>query len=405
MSYSADELPLWPLLPNWRRAITEALEFRTRIIGPTLTGVRQKRRMRIAPRRSFAFEVHPHHAGRRLLENLRFAQGKAEWALPIWHDRQGLSADLPTGSSSIPCNTAGYDFAVGGLAVLRRNRLYTTEFELVEIDSIDPGAINLVNATDNAWSAGTYLYPIRRARLANDSNNVTLLNGEVSTLSVSFEVSEPCDWSDYAFPTEYRGRPVWEFETDWRAQRSYAFNRIITTVDNDTSVPEYYDFPGKVFSSLDTLMQAKGRAENATIRSVLYALAGRYKSLWVPTLANDLQIAGTMASNSAVLPVEYCGYTAFNIGRDGRRDIRIELNNGSVYYRRVTTSGEVGDTEQLILSSSLGVAVSPSNVRRISFLMLMQQSSDGATITHLTDADGVSTLPIVFEGVVEPPSE
>lgn len=405
MSYDPNHPPLWPLLPNWKRNVTEALEFRTRIIGPTLTGMRQKRRMRIAPRRSFAFEVHPHHAGRRLLDNLRFAQGKNEWALPIWHDRQSLASTLAAGATSVPCATEGFDFKEGGLAVLRRNVLYTTEFELVEIDSIDPGAINLVTATQATWAAGTFLYPVRRARMSDNGNNAVLLNGEVSTLSVSMEVSEPCDWPDHTFEGEYLGRPVWEFDNDWRVQRSLAFNRITTAVDNDTSLPSYFDFPGKVFSSLDTLWRAKGRAEHSMVRSVLYALAGRYKSVWVPTLANDLEVVGSMASGSSVLPVAYCGYTLFNLGREGRRDIRIELNDGSVYYRRVTASGEAGETENLTLNAPLGLSVGPSNVRRVSFLMLMQQASDSTTITHQTDASGVSTLPLVFEGVVEPPSE
>lgn len=403
MSYTVNGLVLWPLLPNWKRAITEALEFRTRVIGPTMTGMRQKRRMRIAPRRSFAFEVHPHHASRRMLDTLRFAQGKQEWALPVWPDRQSLAATLPIASTSIPCDTAGYDFAAGRYAVLRKNTIFNTEFEVVQIDSIDPDAINLVDATTREWPAGTFLFPLRLARMSDNSNNAMLYNGEVSTLSVSMEVSEPCDWSEYAFPASYRGRPVWEFDTDWRSQRSFGMNRIITSVDNDTSLPSYFDFPGKTFAALDVLWRAKGRAEHSMVRSVLYALAGRYKSLWVPTYTNDLQMVGSIGSSSTALTVEYCGYTLFGLGKDGRRDIRIELRNGTVYYRRVTASGEVGGNEQLTLNAALGATVTAQQVRRISFLMLMQQTTDSTTLTHLTDADGVATLPVVFEGVIEPP--
>lgn len=405
MSYTVNGLVLWPLLPNWKRAITESLEFRTRVIGPTMTGMRQKRRMRIAPRRSFAFEVHPHHASRRLLDTLRFAQGKQEWALPVWPDRQSLAATLPAASTSVPCDTAGYDFAAGRYAVLRKNTIFNTEFEIVQIDSIDPDAINLVGATTREWPAGTFLFPLRLARMSDNSNNAMLHNGEVSTLSVSMEVSEPCDWSEYTFPASYRGRPVWEFDTDWRSQRSFGMNRIITSVDNDTSLPSYFDFPGKTFAALDVLWRAKGRAEHSMVRSVLYALAGRYKSLWVPTYTNDLQMVGSIGSSSTALTVEYCGYALFGLGKDGRRDIRIELRDGTVYYRRVTAAVGAGANEQLTLNASLGAAVTAQQVRRISFLMLMQQTTDSTTLTHLTDADGVATLPVVFEGVIEPPED
>lgn len=400
MAYDNTELPLWPLLPNWKRGVTESLEFRTRIIGPTLTGLRQKRRMRLAPRRSFGFEVHPHHQGRRLLDNLRFAQGKQEWALPVWFDRQTLAATLSSGATSIPCNTLGYDFVDGGLAVLRKNVLYSTQFEIVEIDTVGEDSITLATATDEEWPEGTFLYPIRRARMADSSNNAILLSGEVSTLGVQFDVSEPCDWEAYSFSSSYRNRPVWEIDTNWRQNRSFGFDRIITAVDNDTSIPAYFDFPEKTFTSLDSFLQAKTREVTARNRSLLYALAGRYTSIWVPTLANDLQMAANISSASTSLTVQYCGYSLFGLGK--RQDIRIELVNGTVYYRRITNASVSGDNEVLTLSSALGANVSVAQVRRISFLMLMQQASDSATMTHLTDA--ASTLPVVFEGVIEPPA-
>ena len=368
-----------------------------------MTGLRQKRRMRIAPRRGFTFETHPHHASRRLLDNLRFAQGKLEWALPVWPDRQSLSAALPDASTSIPCLTAGYDFAAGRYAVLRRPTVFNTEFEIVQIDSIDPDAINLTNATSRAWPAGTHLYPLRMARMSDSSNNASLYNGEVSTLSVAMEVSEPCDWPEHEFASSYRGRPVWEFDTDWRARRNFDMNRIITQVDNDTSLPSYFDFPGKTFAALDVLWQAKGRVQHSLVRSVLYSLAGRYVSLWVPTYTDDLKMIGSISSASTALNVEHCGYTLFGAGVDGRRDIRIELNDGTVYYRRVVSSAVVSGNERLTLSSALGATVTAQQVRRICFLMLMQQSSDSTTLSHLTDADGAATLPVVFEGVIEPP--
>lgn len=300
MGYTADGMVLWPLLPNWKSGVSEALEFRTRILGPTLTGARQKRRMRIAPRRSFGFEVHPHHDSRRLLDNIRFSQTGREWALPIWHDRQKIAADLGAGSTSIPCATSGYDFADGRYAVLRRQGVFSDSFEIVQVDSIEPDAITLATATANDWSAGSYLFPIRTARLAENSNAAALLNGEVSTLSVSMEVTEPCDWPAYDFPDVYRGWPVWEFDTDWRQARNFGFDRIIAKVDNDTSIPSHFDFSGKTFSTMDVLWWAKGRAQHSLVRSVLYALLGRYKSLWVPTYTNDLEMAATIGSSSKI---------------------------------------------------------------------------------------------------------
>ena len=401
MGYVEDGIVLWPLCPNWKKPITETLEFRTRVIGPTLTGVRQKRRMRKAPRRYMNFEVHPHHASRRFVDNLRFAQGKRAWAMPIWHDRQSLAASLIAGATSIPCATEGFDFAAGRYAVLRPNVIFSDQFEIVEVESVEADSITLAGATAQDWPAGTFLYPIRMARLADNSNNSILLSDEVSTLQVSFEMSEVCDWPTAEFASTYLGAPVWEFSNNWASSRNFAFNRVLDTLDNDVALPLYYDFSDKTFAALDASWMVKGRTAHSIMRSALYTLAGRYLTLWVPTLANDLEIAGTMASGASVLPVKACGYSLFGLGMHGRRDIRIELAGGVVYYRRITDSEESDGVEELTLNAPLGVEVSPTNVRRISFMMLMQQASDNLTITHHTDADGVTTAPLVFEGVTE----
>jgi len=400
MAYTSEGPMVWPLLPNWKRGIEESLEFKTFVTRPTYTGLAQKKRLRIAPRRGFRFEVHPYGDGRRLLENLRVKHGKREWLLPVWQDRQRLAADLAIGATSIPCATAGYDFAADRYALLRRNTLHTTEFEVVQIDSIDPGAINLVAATTQAWGAGTFLYPVRFARLTDDGNRSLLLTDSVSTLAANFEVSEPCDWPAHTFEDAYRDVPVWEFPHNWANSRELGFSRMSSSVDNATSIPVYYDFPDKTFMSLNAAWMSRTREQNALLRSVLYALAGRFASLWVPTMADDLVPAATA---EATLTVRYCGYEEFGLGTEGRQDIRIELVDGTVYYRRVTAAAPSGENEVLTLDTALPVAVAPANIRRVSYLARVQQASDSISISHLTDV--VATASFVFDGAIEPPAE
>ena len=403
MSYDSNVLPLWPLLPNWKRGINEQLEFRTRVLGPTFEGFRQKRRKRIAPRRRFLFEVHPYGDSRRLLDNIRHAIGSREWALPVFPDKQVLEDDLPVGSDVVSCNTFGFDLAVGSLVVLRDRALYTTKFEVRTVTAVDGGSITLDAVTTLDWPRGTLLFPVRRARLRQGAGTVALLTDDVSTLSVDFEVSEPCDFEEYAFEESYRDRPIWPFGHDWRMSRDYDFSRIITPIDNGTALPAYFDFIDKPFLTLNGAWTAKTRDQKAVQRSALYALMGRHKSVWVPSLAQDLVMFDSIAFDSDVLQVRYCGYSTFAQQMENRQDIRIELKNGTVYYRRILSAEEGDGLENLVLDSVLGADVSPFDVRRISFLMLMQQASDLVTISHLTDR--VSTVSQVFESVVEPPSE
>ena len=402
MSYDyPNQTPLWPLLPNWKAGVQETLEFRTRIIGPTMTGMRQKRRMRIAPRRSFQFEVHPHHQSRRLLDNIRFAVGKREWWLPIWHDGQVLGEGVLAGDDSVPCVVQTREFREGGYAVLRSNQVYTTEFEIVQIDVLDLDHFTIVGELENDWPAGTRVYPLRLARLANDSNTASLYNGEVSTLSVKMEVSEPCDWVPYQFQdylfNRHEDYPILDIGTNWADQRNHAFDRIITDVDNDTSLPAYFDFPDKPFIGLDIFRTDKGGKDHDQTRQVLYALAGRYQSVWVPTYTNDLQIVSDVSGGT--FSVENCRYHVYVNQAEGRDALRIELWDGSVFYAMVADSEDSGDTE--IIYTNLSDDIDKNQVRRISFMTLMQQSSDSITLTHLTDIEGACTTPFVFEGVFD----
>ena len=401
MSYESDDLPVWPLLPNWKRGVTDAVAFKTNIIGPTLTGMRQKRKNRIAPRRSIGFEVHPHHDSRRLFDNMRFSMGRRMWLLPMWMDVQKLPLEALMGSDEITCETEGYDFHVGGRVLLREDRLLTTNFEVAEIAEVNVDGLVLVDELANPWAAGTRVYPLRNARVSEDSQNVTLLNGEVSTMSVMMEVAEPCDWPAYEFAHTYRGRPVFVPRANWKDQRSFGVERLTTSVDNTTSLPVYFDFPNKPFASINCSLMAKTRAQTAELRSLLYALAGRYTSLWTPTLTNDLVVIADIDSAATTIDVGYAGYTVFGLGLNGRRDIMVELLDGSVYYRRITDSVEVSGGERITINSALGVDVSRSSIRRVCFLMLMQQASDATTMLYHTDR--VTTLPLAFEGVIEPP--
>jgi hypothetical protein len=95
-----------------------------------------------------------------------------------------------------------------------------------------------------------------------------------------------------------------------------------------------------------------------------------------------------VASISAVdttIDVEWCGYTDNLLGDPNRKDIRIELANGTVLYRRITASSEISATvERLTIDAALGVAVTPADVVLVSFITLMRQESDAAEFSYWT---------------------
>lgn len=404
MSYVEDGFVVWPLLPNWRDGVRENLACKTEILGgkASLTGVRQKRARRSSPRRTFEFTVHPFAQGRRLLDNIENDHGARDYLLPIWPDSQEITADLALAASEIPCETSGYDFS--RYALLRSGSVERFDFEVVEIDTVEADSITLIGVTSNAWPRGTKLFPLREARLALGSAS-SLLTADVATKAVTFDITEPCDWPPHTFAVEYRGYPVWDIAPEWTGRREQGFERMIVNVDNGSSIPAVFDFPAAAFRSTSIRWVASNRQEHALQRAVFYALRGMLRSLWVPSFADDLKPTATLAEGAATLTVEWCGYTVFGRHQETRRHLRIELRDGTVYYRRVISEAEAGANEVLTLDSNHPETATASEVRRISFMVLSEAATDVLVLDHVTDANGTTIASFVFEGVVEPPSE
>jgi hypothetical protein len=123
--------------------------------------------------------------------------------------------------------------------------------------------------------------------------------------------------------------------------------------------------------------------------------------IWVPSFSADLKPAAAIAAGSTTLPIEWAAYTLFGFGKPNRKDLRIELTDGTVLYRRVTGAAEVGSTENLTLSSSLDAgSIAPERILAISFMALCTLGSDETEINHQTDADGLATATTGWQAVV-----
>ncbi|SFB65560.1 hypothetical protein SAMN04244574_04842, partial [Azotobacter beijerinckii] len=164
--------------------------------------------------------------------------------------------------------------------------------------------------------------------------------------------------------------------------------------------PRVTDVAGRAFPVQGHRWLGMGRAERGALRSLLYALRGRQVPVWLPTHAADLEPVATVTAVATTLDVANVGYTRFGQSRPGRRDIRIELWDGTAFHRRITGSSELSaDVERLAIDSPLGVQVEPAEVLRISWLTLCRLDSDSLEIHHETDSEGVANCALVFRGV------
>lgn len=371
-------LPAFPFAPEWTETLLERLEFRTDAI-PAMDGSEQTRATRLTPRRTFEFTVAEQATARQWLANLVWGKGPAPMYLPVWVESRALGAPLGAADLVLPIDTTDLlDVTVGSVVALRGAMpSAAAPLELAEVGAIAAGSITLVRPAPLDWPAGSLLLPVRRARLDPDFTTQAF-NRSLTLGRARFLVNEANPYPEADTGVDYRGFPVLTTRPFHARDPDHALDRsTLELVDDGIGLVTAHDPVGiplyrQVHDwALDT------RAQVQAFRSLVYALKGKRGSLWVPTWLDDLTPAAPLASGGTGLVVDWCGYAAHIAQAVNRRDLRIELEDGAVHYRRIIDSQDLGDgTELLTLDAALGVATTPDSVAQVSFMGLCRSDAD-----------------------------
>lgn len=381
--------------PEWSGGVAERLSAETDVMYASATAVSQHQGWRIGLARQFSFDILAEGADRRVADML-LAGHRGQWMLPIWPDVQWLGA-VAAASDEILCATAGFDFVAGGYALL-----YTAvnQWELVTIDSIAADRLVLASPTGAAFAAGCRLYPVRRARVQLGAEE-SQANANLSRRNLTFLIDEPCDWPELADPTLYLDYPVLDVMPDQSSDPTASYDRLLQVLDDGVGKRFEYDLADQALRLQKTDWKLFGRDQHTWFRSLVYTLDGRRVPMWVPSFAEDLKVNATVAGGSTFMSVEWAGYTLFGKARHNRKDLRIELDDGSVLYRRVTNAVEAGASETLTLSAALDAgSITASRFRRVSFMALCTLAHDAVEIEHATDQEGLATATLGWQAVV-----
>lgn len=394
LAITANRIIGWPFVPDWGEGIEETLTASTDILQSE-SAVSQRRQLRLAPRREFSGSMYVEGRERQYLDLALFGWSDRIWSLPIWPDIQLLEVAVDVGAEFIQCATAFLDFRDGGLAMLRGEDAFTSE--TVEILEVLPTGLQLKRGTQQAWPVGSRLYPVRTAQLQSEPE-LTKLTDRLIEADVQFLVVEECEWPEWLPTTLYRGRPVWDRRPDDSENLTHSAQRLRSTLDSGMAIPLITDTAQRALQMLGQRHLDLGREARALVRSFIYGMHGRQKVVWVPSHMDDLTLVATASAVATTLDVANIGYTRFSNGKPGRRDIRIELWNGTVLMRRITGAIELdGQTERLALDAALGIEVQPGDVARISWMNLCRFEADAQRIEHMTDSKGVAAWSPVFK--------
>lgn len=404
LTLTGQRLQAWTLPPNWNESVTETLAWLTDV-QTTLAGAVVRTPLRDGPRRSWEFSVLAGRSERRHMENLLYDWSARTWALPVFVDTTHMRAPLATGATEITVDTTGLDFVVGGLAMLWRSE---RAFELVEVADITGERLGLRAPTQAAWPAGTRLVPCRTARLT-DAPELRRHTDRLVDTRLRFEATEPCDWPPRLPAARYRGFPVLEDRPEWTDAPTATFARRATVLDGDVGRTTVDDVSGLAWTTQSHAWRLFGRSERAGHRNLLYGLQGRAEALWLPTWTDDVEVIEPIGETALLLVVAWAGIARSLRMQAGRRHLRIELHDGTVFYRAVEAANEFDRdnhdaherVERLRLDVALGRVVTPQRVRLASWMALVTLAGDTVELQHHTDSEGLMDCSVAFASVGE----
>lgn len=362
----------WHWEPNWAEPVKERLQWLTDV-QESFDGSGQFMQLREYPRQEWEFLVDLSKRRARTAETTLYGWNGRVWAVPVWPDIEILTFPLSEGTEIIEIPTTTKQYRNGGMVMLISEN--NDSYETAEIEFVNSNSLELVRPLANAWPTGTRVYPVSFCRMAGQV--FSRFTEEDSYGTVTFRSTFGIPYSSLSEAT-YRSYPVLTVPPQWNTDPTVGFQDKITVFDNPVG-ESYYDRESnipRVFYSWNWTELT--RAEIDVLRKFVYSRRGRARAVWIPTNAADLVMKATTGSSSLAIDVEHSNLVKFlTEDSTARRDIRIELKNGSIFYRRITEFNSVdATTENISIDSSLGVLVNPQDVHRISWLTLVHLDND-----------------------------
>lgn len=382
-------LALFSFRPNWAEAFVASIGYKTAVLTG-YSGAEQRAQLRSKPRWGAAYQVHTTEAGETAaLENLLVGWKAKVFGVPWWPDSTFLDADAADGSLILACDTSSRPaFEAGGLATL-----WTDAFtwEVYPVQAVAAGSMTLSVRLSSAWSRGTRVVPVRRARLMEDQSLGRPTNWLTqATFRFSCEVGPGVPAA--AAGLTYAGFDLLAPEPNAREANDASLRQAQTGFDPGTGVrfvAAKADSPSQGQSYLWT---CTSKASIEAFLAWLGTRKGMAVPFWAPTWRQDFLLEADVAADATSFPIRACGFTRFAFPLTSRRHLVFWLR-GNLVCRKILASQENGAQENLTIDSAPGVLIPKGTP--VCGLRLFRLASDDVEIPYITDSIAETRLEFV----------
>lgn len=389
------DLPVFSFRPNWKEGVTERLAFLTDVLRSSLSGAEQRRALRPTPRRVIETDYMVKGPERTYHDLFMNSLSGSEIMIPLYWDVVRLTSATVAGvTARIDFDNTFREFAEGLGILMGKTAL---DFEVVEIAATDDTGIDLAAPTERAWPRGTLLLPLRRG-IIEDMGDPAHHTAGLAIFSAQTRLTVPNPWTPAAdeSPT-YLDKPVFLNEPNWVEPLSVNHSKEIVRFDTELGIPYQVDPLGRALVGQSHRWFLPGRERLAEFRDLIYRHQGRAGSFWLPTFKHDLQLVNSPGSGATQIEVKNAGYGLAGGPTSGREYIAIKHAGGTI-LRKVNSviPGTTSATEKVNLDAALGLALSPSLARRISFVDVARFDQDEFEIIHHAGLDGLAECNAMF---------
>lgn len=369
--------------------IKEELLFKTDIIR-NQDGSEQRVRVREAPRQKLNFAVRKDdELSRDKINTVLYDWQARVFGVPIWFELKPLDADIPAASFNISVDTADADYRVGGLVMLFAGE-GAGEFEVLEIDSIDPNLITTSTPIANDFAAAnTIVMPVRTAFTKPQTAAARFATGPTD-FEIEFVVLDNVDLADLGTFNTYQGKgqsvakPFLD-DLNFMPGRTIAegYRRRVVRLDVESGPPTQYSPWEKSKPNYQFGYEAITQAEVWRWRQLAHYLRGSQLSFYVPTGRTDFKLVADVGDTSVFMDVENAGFVLFIGSVVPRGDIRFVRKDGTTSLHQLTGATEISPTvERISFTPAISGTLFLDNVERVEYVTLSRIDGDSVTLNH-----------------------
>jgi len=367
--------------PDWSQTVTEVYTWKTEILE-SMDGSEQRRRLRQFPAFELRYSTLLIEDVRRSMQNILHDTTLEDGLHSMWNKVTYLTSSASANDTVLSVKDPDKIFYVGDSVLLvssGANTLSTEEAQVYEVGGVTASTLTISTPLINDHHKGSEILAVSLATTPEKSNLVKL-SPETARATLTFRRNSLQEGVAVDTATTYRGVSVLEHFNYWDGGESFSVDRQTDTLEFANNGVDKYDVKGFTFPTYTLKWKLDGYLKIKEFREWLYAREGSFNHFWTPTYNNDFRLIEDIGTGDTTIVVALAEYFSTSLLQASRKDIRIELLNGTVFYKRITSASRSSsyseNAEELVIDTALGQGVTVKQVRSISFLSLMRLNTD-----------------------------